>query len=135
MYDKNTHFDSFTNVTQKGDNFNICPFQFCIKKNVTPIFQSMNQIYEKTSGEEDDDWPKNQAMEKCNLFVILRHSRKTTELDHSYLCIWEARLWVRVVTIRETRGTNKKGIYGNKIPEMKRNGCSLSSLTRNNFVL
>ena len=41
---------------------------------------------------------------------------------------------LRLVTIRETRGTNKKGMYGNKIPGMKRNGCSLSNLTKNNFV-
>ena len=26
-------------------------------------------------------------------------------------------------------------MYGNKISGMKRNGCSLSNLTRNNFVL
>lgn len=39
------------------------------------------------------------------------------------------------MTIRESRGTNKKGMYGNKISGTKRNGCSLSNLTRNHFVL
>ena len=44
-------------------------------------------------------------------------------------------LRLRLVTFSETRGTNRKGTYRNKIAGMKRNACSLSNLTRNAFVL
>ena len=39
------------------------------------------------------------------------------------------------MTFSETRGTNKKETYRNKIVGMKMNACSLSNLTRNAFVL
>ena len=35
----------------------------------------------------------------------------------------------------ETRGTNRKETYRNKMAGMKRNACSLLNLTRNVFVL
>ena len=42
---------------------------------------------------------------------------------------------VRLVTILKIRGTNRKRTLNNKIAGIKRNGCSIPYLTRNNFVL
>ena len=39
------------------------------------------------------------------------------------------------MTILETRGINRKGMYENKIAGMKRNDCSFSNFKRNDFVL
>ena len=39
------------------------------------------------------------------------------------------------MTFSETRGTNKKETYRNKIAGIKINACSLSNLTMNVFVL
>ena len=41
---------------------------------------------------------------------------------------------VRLVTILKIRGTNRKRTLKNKIAGIKRNGCSIPYLTRNNFV-
>ena len=40
----------------------------------------------------------------------------------------------RLVTILETRGKNVKKNIKNKIEGTKKNGCSISNLTKNNFV-
>lgn len=37
--------------------------------------------------------------------------------------------------VRETKRTNRKETYKNKIAKIKMNGCSFSNLTRKNFVL